>query len=233
METKDRIFVVEDDPEIRQLLRDYLEQNGFGAVACNGGTEMDRKLAELGKPALIILDLMMPGEDGLSICRRLRATTNIPLLMLTAKADEVDRIVGLEMGADDYLAKPFNPRELLARVRAIIRRTEAKPPKADHLQIGTLSMDRALRCVRSADGNEIVLTSAEFDLLECFVTRPGRILSRDQLMDWTRGRQSDAFDRTIDVQLSRLRKKIETDGQPMFKTIRNQGYVLIAAVKDR
>jgi two-component system, OmpR family, response regulator len=233
MEKRDRIIIVEDDPEIRLLLRDYLEQNGFDAVACNGGTEMDRKLAELGEPALIILDLMMPGEDGLSICRRLRATTNIPLLMLTAKADEVDRIVGLEMGADDYLAKPFNPRELLARVRAIIRRTEAKPPKADQLQIGTLSMDRALRCVRSADGNEIVLTSAEFDLLDCFVTRPGRILSRDQLMDWTRGRQSDAFDRTIDVQLSRLRKKIETGAEPLFKTIRNQGYVLVAAVKDQ
>jgi two-component system, OmpR family, response regulator len=123
MEIRDRIFIVEDDPEIRQLLRDYLEQNGFDAVACNGGVEMDRKLRELGEPALIILDLMMPGEDGLSICRRLRATTNIPLLMLTAKADEVDRIVGLEMGADDYLAKPFNPRELLARVRAIIRRS--------------------------------------------------------------------------------------------------------------
>jgi two-component system, OmpR family, response regulator len=233
MEKQDRIFIVEDDPEIRQLLRDYLEQNGFDAVACNGGTEMDRKLAELGEPALIVLDLMMPGEDGLSICRRLRATTNIPLLMLTAKADEVDRIVGLEMGADDYLAKPFNPRELLARVRAIIRRAEAKPAKTDQLQIGALTMDRSMRSIRAGEGNEIVLTSSEFDLLECFVTRPGRILSRDQLMDLTRGRQSDAFDRTIDVQLSRLRKKIETDGQPMFKTIRNQGYVLIAAVKDR
>jgi two-component system, OmpR family, response regulator len=233
MEIRDRIFIVEDDPEIRQLLRDYLEQNGFDAVACNGGVEMDRKLRELGEPALIILDLMMPGEDGLSICRRLRATTNIPLLMLTAKADEVDRIVGLEMGADDYLAKPFNPRELLARVRAIIRRSEAKPAKTEQLQLGSLTMDRALRCVRAADGNEIVLTSSEFDLLDCFVTRPGRILSRDQLMDWTRGRQSDAFDRTIDVQLSRLRKKIETGAEPMFKTIRNQGYVLIAAVKDQ
>jgi two-component system, OmpR family, response regulator len=233
METKDRIFIVEDDPDIRQLLRDYMEQNGFDAVACNGGAEMDRKLLELGEPSLIILDLMMPGEDGLSICRRLRAMTNIPLLMLTAKADEVDRIVGLEMGADDYLAKPFNPRELLARVRAIMRRSVAKSAKTEQLKLGSLTMDRALRCVRSADGNEIVLTSAEFDLLECFVTRPGRILSRDQLMDWTRGRPSDAFDRTIDVQLSRLRKKVETGSEPMFKTIRNQGYVLIAAVKDQ
>jgi two-component system, OmpR family, response regulator len=233
METKDRIFIVEDDLDIRQLLRDYMEQNGFDAVACNGGAEMDRKLLELGEPSLIILDLMMPGEDGLSICRRLRAMTNIPLLMLTAKADEVDRIVGLEMGADDYLAKPFNPRELLARVRAIMRRSVAKSAKTEQLKLGSLTMDRALRCVRSADGNEIVLTSAEFDLLECFVTRPGRILSRDQLMDWTRGRPSDAFDRTIDVQLSRLRKKVETGSEPMFKTIRNQGYVLIAAVKDQ
>jgi two-component system, OmpR family, response regulator len=232
MAKQDRIFVVEDDPEIRQLLQDYLEQNGFDAVSCSNGAEMNRRLLELGEPTLVILDLMMPGEDGLSICRRLRAATNIPVLMLTAKADEVDRIVGLEMGADDYLAKPFNPRELLARVRAIIRRTETKSAKAQQVQVGSLAVNRTLRCIHAADGSEIVLTSAEFDLLECFVMRPGRVLTRDQLMDWTRGRQADVFDRTIDVQLSRLRKKIETGAQPIFKTIRNQGYVLVAAVKD-
>ena len=231
MTQDEHIFIVEDDPEIRQLVEDYLAQNGFNVTACDGGTSLDQALALRPGPDLIVLDIMLPGEDGLSICRRLRANSTVPILMLTAKSEDVDRIVGLELGADDYLIKPFNPRELLARIRAILRRGQAAETKSARVSLGALTVDRDMRAVHADDGTEIVLTSAEFDLLECFITRPGRVLSRDQLMDWTRGRQSDVFDRTIDVQLSRLRKKIERDDAQFFKTIRNQGYMLVVSVE--
>ncbi|MEL6297481.1 MAG: response regulator [Pseudomonadota bacterium] len=230
MSSADHICIVEDDTEIRELVRTYIEQNGFSVTACEGATALDRHLATGNPPSLIILDLMLPGEDGLSICRRLRATSNIPILMLTAKAEDVDRIVGLELGADDYLTKPFNPRELLARIRAILRRGQPPPPAKGRIKVGALTVDRLARTVCDGSGAEITLTSAEYDLLECFVMRPGRVLNRDQLMDWTRGREADAFDRTIDVQLSRLRKKIEPAGGEVFKTIRGQGYMMIAPV---
>ena len=234
MNASETIVVVEDDAEIRTLVVDYLSKNGFTAVACDGAASLDRQLSS-GGGDLIVLDLMMPGEDGLSICRRLRASGDIPILMLTARSDEVDRIVGLELGADDYLSKPFNPRELLARIRAILRRkSSGSGPQTNGSRILTvehLSVNLDGRTVREIDGDEIVLTSAEFDLFECFLTRPGRVLSRDQLMDWTRGRQADVFDRTIDVQVSRLRKKIETSEQALIKTIRGQGYILTAAVR--
>jgi two-component system, OmpR family, response regulator len=232
MSEQARIVVVEDDPEIRVLVADYLRKQGFKVDAADGGAALDRYLSQAGEPDLIILDVMLPGEDGLSICRRLRAASRIPILMLTAKGDDIDRIVGLEMGADDYLPKPFNPRELVARIRAILRRNEPRPMAAKRLRVGPLVVDLDRRAVTAADGADIELTSAEFDLLECFVTRPGRVLSRDQLMDWTRGRRAEALDRTIDVQLSRLRRKIETGDAVLIKTIRNAGYVLSVDVGE-
>lgn len=231
MEKNESIFVVEDDPDIRELLEDYLVQNGFDVTTCNGGAELDQKLAEFGEPSFIILDVMMPGEDGLSICRRLRATSGVPILMLTAKSEDIDRIIGLEIGADDYLPKPFNPRELLARIRAVLRRGVVPQNVGTRISFAGLIMDKDSRSINAPDGSPIELTAAEYDLLDCFVTRPGRVLSRDQLMDWTRGRQADVFDRTIDVQLSRLRKKIELDDTPLFKTIRGQGYILTATIE--
>lgn len=225
------IAIVEDDPEIRDLVVDYLACNGLRVEACADAARLDRLLGR-SVPDLIVLDLMLPGEDGLSICRRLRAKLQIPILMLTARADDVDRIVGLELGADDYLAKPFNPRELLARIHAILRRGRLQQSGNRKLHVSDLLVDLDARSVAHTQTGEIVLTSAEFDLLECFITRPGRVLTRDQLMDWTRGRQPDVFDRTIDVQLSRLRKKIELNNEPMIKTVRGQGYILTAVVAD-
>ncbi len=228
-----RIVIVEDDPEIRALTRDYLERHGFRADVAEGGAALDRLLERYGEPDLLVLDLMLPGEDGLAICRRLRASSAVPILILTARGEEIDRIVGLELGADDYMAKPFNPRELVARIRAILRRAEPPPETRRRLAVGPLMVDLDARAVHGADGAEIPLTGAEFDLLVCFVQHPGRVLSRDQLMDWTRGRRAEALDRTIDVQLSRLRRKIEpaAEGeQPLFKTVRNAGYMLVATV---
>ena len=228
-----RILVVEDDPEIRSLLKDYLQRQGLRVDVADGGTAFDRLMAQYGEPDLVVLDIMLPGEDGFSICRRLRATSHVPVIMLTARGEDVDRIVGLELGADDYLPKPFNPRELVARIRAVLRRMERPSDQPRHrLSIGTLTVNLDARTVSDAAGAEIELTSAEFELLVCFVTRPGRVLSRDQLMDWTRGRRAEALDRTIDVQVSRLRKKIEGNGEPLIKTIRNAGYILAAPVDE-
>ncbi|NJO22440.1 MAG: response regulator [Sphingomonadales bacterium] len=216
---------------MRSLLRDYLQRQGFRVDVGDGSAALDRFRATYGDPDLIVLDLMLPGEDGLSICRRLRATSRVPVLMLTAKGEDIDRIVGLEMGADDYLPKPFNPRELVARIRAILRRAEPPPVTHRRLAIGDLVVDLDARSATRAHG-PVELTSAEFDLLECFVTRPGRVLSREQLMDWTRGRRAEPLDRTIDVQVSRLRKKIENGGDPLIKTMRNAGYLLAVPTKE-
>jgi two-component system OmpR family response regulator len=229
MKERPRILIIEDDREIRTLLQDYLQRNGFRADAGDCGLAVDRFRATFGDPDLIVLDLMLPGEDGLSICRRLRSTSRVPVLMLTAKSDDIDRIIGLEIGADDYMPKPFNPRELVARIKAILRRTEPAPPSHRRFSLQDLTVDLDARTVESA-GGPVELTSAEFDLFACFLLHPGRVLSRDQLMDWTRGRRAEALDRTIDVQLSRLRKKIETGGQPLIKTIRNAGYLLFHPV---
>ena len=228
---KPTILIVEDDPEIRRLVRDFLVHEGYDVETAEDGKVMDVVLQRV-RPDLIILDLMLPGEDGLAICRRLRIGDPIPILMLTAKSEDIDRIVGLEMGADDYLPKPFNPRELVARIRAILRRTEAPPIESRRFLINaTLSVDLDKRQVAHADGSELSLTSAEFDLLGCFLARPNRVLSREQLMDWTRGRQADPLDRTIDVQVSRLRKKIEREGE-LIKTVRSAGYVFTGSVKE-
>jgi two-component system OmpR family response regulator len=232
MSIQPRILVIEDDPEIRHLLRDYLQRQGFRVDIGDGGAALDRFRTTLGEPDLVVLDIMLPGEDGLSICRRLRASSRVPILMLTAKGEDIDRILGLEMGADDYLAKPFKPRELVARIRAILRRIETPPVEQRRLTVnGDLLVDLDARSIARADGAAITLTSAEFDLLECFLKRPGRVLSREQLMDWTRGRRSEPLDRTIDVQVSRLRKKIEC-GVELIKTVRNAGYIFSATVRE-
>lgn len=232
MSDKPHIFVIEDDLEIQTLVGDYLRRQGFRVDTGGCGKTLDRLMTTFGEPDLVVLDVMLPGEDGLAICRRLRAASRVPILMLTARGDDIDRIVGLEMGADDYLPKPFNPRELVARIRAILRRSEPAPVEAQRLRVGPLIIDLDARTVAKEGQHQIELTSAEFDMLECFLQRPGRVLSRDQLMDWTRGRRSEAFDRTIDVQLSRLRKKIEGAGEPMIKTIRNAGYILTVPVEE-
>ena len=226
------ILVIEDDAEIRSLVQGYLHKQGFRTDVGDGGAALDRHLSVFGEPDLIVLDVMLPGEDGLSICRRLRATSRVPILMLTARGDDIDRIIGLEMGADDYLPKPFNPRELVARIRAILRRNEPAPLTSRRFKIGEFVVDLEARTVTDVAATPLDLTTAEFDLLECFITRPGRVLSREQLMDWTRGRRPDVFDRTIDVQISRLRKKFDTGSTPMFKTLRNAGYVLVAPVQE-
>ena len=189
------------------------------------------------RPAdLIILDLMLPEEDGLSICRRLRASQNVPILMLTAKGDETDRVVGLELGADDYVVKPFGPRELLARVRALLRRAGAQQMQAP---LRRYAFDRFLadldaRQLMTADEQLVPLTSAEFDLLSCFVLRPRRVLSRDQILDWVHGRSADPFDRSVDILVSRLRKKLDalSPGCNLISTVRNGGYLMTAQVKQ-
>lgn len=231
------ILIVEDDAEISRLVADFMRREGFEVVCAGDGGAMNTALQRL-RPDLIILDLMLPGEDGLSICRRLRADDNIPILMLTAKSDEIDRVVGLEMGADDYLTKPFGPRELLARVRAILRRAGARPPKPAVRRYAfdrfVLDMDTRSVELVEADVPTLQLTSAEFDLLGCFVQRPRRVLSRDQILDWTRGRSAEPFDRTVDMLISRLRKKLEaaSPGSNLVTTVRNGGYLFTASVKQ-
>ena len=228
------ILIVEDDREIANLVARYLRGNACRVTLAGDGTEMDRALAD-GRVDLIVLDLMLPGEDGLSLCRRLRASSAIPILMLTAKAEEIDRIVGLEIGADDYLAKPFNPRVLLARIRAVLRRTGnevAEEEGARRMHFVGWTLDVSLRQVLSAEGARISITGAEFDLLHALCLRPGRVLSRDQLLDLTQGRSAGPFERSIDVLVSRIRQKIERDSRnpEIIRTIRSGGYLFTPEV---
>jgi DNA-binding response OmpR family regulator len=231
--SKATILIVEDDPEIRRLVGDLLLQEDYAVEAVEDAKAMDDVLRRL-KPDLLVLDLMLPGEDGLAICRRLRAN-DIPILMLTAKSDEIDRVVGLEMGADDYLTKPFSPRELLARARAVMRRTRpAAPPIANRrFSFGDFVIDIDGRSLTAREGEAVVLTSAEFELLVCFIEHPRRVLSRDQILDWTRRRAAEPFDRTVDVLISRLRKKLDAacPGSNLINTVRNGGYLMTAHVK--
>jgi len=228
-------MIVEDDREIRSLLSDFLTREGYATVCANDGAAMDRALLH-ARPDLIVLDIMLPGEDGLSICRRLRARGGLPILMLTAKGEDIDRIVGLEIGADDYLPKPFNPRELLARIRAVLRRVEspAESRISRRLCFGTLVADLDARSLVDASESVVELTSAEFDLLACFLERPKRVLSRDLLLDWTRRRTAEPYDRTIDVSISRLRRKLaaaDPQAARSIKTVRNVGYLFGADVR--
>jgi two-component system phosphate regulon response regulator OmpR len=233
-ESKTKIIVVDDDARLRELLNRYLTEQGFNVRAVPDGNEMNRWLAR-ERYDLMVLDLMMPGEDGLSICRRLRGLgEKMPIIMLTAKGDDVDRIVGLEVGADDYLPKPFNPRELVARIQAVLRRApEQQPPGAptsdqQTIKFGIFSFNLATRTLER-DGANISITTGEFALLKALVQHPRVPLSRDKLMELARGREFGAFDRSIDVQVSRLRKLIEENpAKPSFiQTVWGFGYVFI------
>jgi two-component system, OmpR family, response regulator len=232
MGTAAKILIVDDDDEIRSLLHVVLTREGFDVQLAKDAPTARRFLNASASVDLIILDIMMPGEDGLSFCERLRETRDTPILMVSARGLSVDRSIGLETGADDYLSKPFERRELVARVKAILRR-RGPSARTGRCRVGGLMVDLEGRVVTSYQDELVPLTSGEFDLLRCFTDRPGRVLSRDLLIEWTRGRDSDGFDRNIDVQMSRLRKKLIESGFPEdgIKTIRNVGYILTAAVE--
>lgn len=234
-----QLLIVDDDDEIRDLLSKFLEKHQFSVDTAAGGEQMDILLARQ-RYDLIILDIMMPGEDGLSICRRLRTTVPIPIIMLTAAGDDTDRIVGLEMGADDYLPKPFNPRELLARIKAVLRRTTAVPAGQDcangsQYAFDTWYLDTQKRELCHHEGDKVELTTGEYNLLLVFLENPQQVLNRDQLLDLTKGREASPFDRSVDVQLSRLRKKIEPDPKnpSLIKTVRGGGYIFTSPVGQR
>jgi two-component system OmpR family response regulator len=231
------ILVVEDDRETRALIAKYLRTNACNVTTATDGREMTRAMTD-HRVDLVILDVMLPGEDGLALCRKLRADSQIPIIMLTARGEDVDRIVGLEMGADDYLAKPFNPRELLARIHAVLRRhgaawSASAAPGATTLCFLGWQIDFRLRELRNPEGARVAMTSAEFDLLRVFCERPGRVLSRDSLLDLTQGRSAGSFERSIDVLVSRIRRKIEPDPQDatMIKTVRAGGYVFTPRIE--
>jgi len=231
------ILVVEDDRETRALIAKYLRSHACNVSTATDGREMARTMND-HRVDLVILDVMLPGEDGLSLCRKLRAESQVPIIMLTARGEDVDRILGLEMGADDYLAKPFNPRELLARINAVLRRqavarTASATEGATALSFHGWRIDFRLRELRNPDGARVAMTSAEFDLLRAFCERPGRVLSRDSLLDLTQGRNAGSFERSIDVLVSRIRRKIEPDPQEasLIKTVRSGGYVFTPHVE--
>jgi DNA-binding response OmpR family regulator len=223
-----RILVVDDDPGMRTLLEAYLGDSGFAVETAVDGTAMWQAV-ECGMPDVIVLDLMLPGEDGLSLARRLRSQSNVPILMLSARGEEIDRVVGLEMGADDYLAKPFSPRELLARLRALLRRSQghAEPTSPPALPaFGAFQLDTASHRL-TREGVEVKLSTAEFALLRIFVEHPLRVLSRDTLIDMLKGYERDPFDRSVDTRVTRLRRKIEPNpGEPVYiRTVRGEGYL--------
>jgi two-component system, OmpR family, response regulator len=239
MNATPHILVVDDHPDIREPLAKYLEQHGLRATPADGSASARRILKESAID-LVILDIMMPGEDGLSLCRHLRETTQLPIILLTAMTEETDRIVGLEMGADDYVSKPFNPRELLARIKAVLRRTNALPPEpeaeiGDRIEFPPWVLDTRRRELIGEDGVSSPLSTAEFKLLHAFLSHPGRVLNRDQLLDLTQSRSADVFDRTIDNQVSRLRKKIELDPKnpKIIQTVWGGGYMFVTEVTSR
>jgi two-component system OmpR family response regulator len=235
--TATRVLVVDDDGEIRSLLCDYLARFGIEAAGVPDGAAMRREIAAAPFD-LIVLDLMLPGEDGLALCRALRAESDIPIIMLTARGDPMDRVVGLELGADDYVAKPFEPRELVARIQTILRRVRSGPEPAraeehgDAVAFEGWRLHRLLRQLTAPDGVVVPLSNAEFRLLSAFIERPNRILTRDQLLDEARGRAMDVFDRSIDFLVSRLRQKLNEDPKNprLIKTVRGEGYIFDAKV---
>jgi len=234
-EAKEHILVVDDDPGIRDLVAEFLIRHGYSVDTAADAKAVEKSLARAA-PDLVVLDVMLPGEDGLSLCRRLARPDGPAIIMLSAMGEETDRIVGLELGADDYLPKPCNPRELLARVRAVLRRRGEPRGAEESLQASCefagWRLDLVRHELRSPQGVVVNLSSGEFSLLRAFVERPQRILTRDQLLEFARGPSSEAFDRAIDVQISRLRRKLEGggDGVELIRTVRNEGYLFIPKV---
>jgi two-component system OmpR family response regulator len=229
------VLIVDDDPMLRDLLQGYLSENGYAVQTAADGKAMREQMV-LHAPDLIILDIMLPEQDGLTLCRDLRTHSNIPILMLTARGDELDRILGLEMGADDYLPKPFSPRELLARIKSILRRAEdggAKSTPPTKLRFAGWTLDLVGRQLMSSEGVVTALSTGEFRLLQLLATHANRVLSRDQLLEAMAGREAGPFDRTIDVMISRLRRRLADDGREpqVIKTIRNEGYMLAVPVE--
>jgi two-component system phosphate regulon response regulator OmpR len=230
------ILIVDDDVAMRNLLQRYLMQNDYAVTTVADGVMMDQALKQ-ESPDLVILDLMLPGEDGLSLARRLRRRGNLPIIMLSARGEEVDRIVGLEIGADDYLAKPFNPRELLARIRSVLRRSvmpsESSENDSSTVCFGRYLLDRSSRQLFH-DDKPITLTSGDFELLEIFVTHPNKVLNRDTLLQLLKGYEHQPYDRSIDVRITRLRKKIEPDiTHPVYiRTVWGEGYLFSPTADD-
>ncbi|WP_110654701.1 response regulator [Salinicola halimionae] len=230
------ILVVDDDTELLELMARFFDRHGIAIQVATSGREMDKKLST-GQFDLIILDIMLPGEDGITLCRRIRSHSNIPVIMLTAVSETPERVVGLEVGADDYVTKPFDPRELLARVRAILRRVPKRDGPADSsatcLYFKQWKLDIARRELRQLDNTLIPISGGEFELLLTLMNHPGQLLSRDQLLDYTKGAAHDVFDRSIDVLISRLRRKIEANARrpEIIKTVRNAGYLFTPVVR--
>lgn len=234
---KKSLLVVDDDPDIRQLLGEFLTRHGYDVYMAKDGKVMADQLAKHSID-MVILDIMMPGEDGISLCRRLRAESSMPILMLTAITEDVERILALEIGADDYLSKPFNPRELLARIKAILRRTESSSssndrPKRNVHHFDGWQLDESKRQLLSPDQVEITISTGEYSLLQVFLQHPQEVLSRDRLLTLTKNRTAEPYDRSIDIQVSRLRQKLEVDPkQPeIIKTVRGGGYILALDVR--
>jgi two-component system OmpR family response regulator len=236
MEASPHILLIDDDREIRDLLARFLDRHGMRVTAARDGREA-RRAWSAGHYQMVILDLMLPGESGLDLARWLRSSSDVPILMLTAMGDETDRIIGLELGADDYLPKPFNPRELLARIRAVLRRTSergARPAETAKLyRFAGWQLEPGRRRLLDPDNTEVPLTGGEYDLLAALVERANQVLTRDMLLDLLRGRQAGPFDRAIDVAISRLRRKLERDGRDLqlIKTVRGGGYVFACEVE--
>ena len=231
MDNAPHILIVDDDREILELLGSYLESKGY-SVATAADTALAREALAARPADLIVLDLMLPGESGLDFCRRLRQTSSTPVIMLTALGETVDRIVGLEVGADDYLAKPFDPRELVSRIRAVLRRSSRSPddaaPEAKAFRFGHWRLDRMSRSLHDAGGTEVDIGGAEFSLLEVLLAHPGQVLSRAELMEQLRGREHDPFDRSIDVRVSHLRRALGDDARAptIVKTVYGKGYTI-------
>lgn len=240
MSSSEPIAIVEDDREIRELALALFRREGFEAVACEHAAALDALMVNT-RPALIVMDVMMPGEDGLSVCRRLAANGGPPVILVTARGEDIDRIIGLEVGADDYLPKPFNPRELVARARAVLRRASRAAGtgsgdaalESETFLFEGWRLETASRAFADPAGQAVELSAGEYDMLLAFVKHPQRVLSRDFLMDWTKGREATPFDRSIDSMLSRLRRKLGDDSAAprLIRTVRNGGYLFAATVQ--
>lgn len=228
----ERILIVDDDRDVRESLSEYLREHGYEVSVAEGGEAMRRGFAS-GAPDLVLLDLNMPGEDGLSLARWLRANHDVAIIMVTGAGEVVDRVIGLEVGADDYIAKPFDPRELRARLKSVLRRAKggggAEKPQGKKVRVGRCTLDLQTHQLTGPSGEDLPLTGMEFDLLRVFVERPNQVLSRDQLLNHTRNREWEPFDRSIDIRIARLRKKIEADPEKpkTLKTVRGAGYIFI------